>query len=211
MAWARAVEMWGRMRIFYIQQSIITFEQEASSHSPCDPNAHHKGVRETVTEVHSKFWVIGGFEILSYQSSTAELSADDLKRTYLRSSATPSTRISSEGNSTIDVHDLCIFMAKICISLFTCCASRAIHLELALDMSTATFIRRGLLLDLEASFKSAAVIRTVCDHPDVRSYLGIDCNFSLEKAASWGGLFKKDDQVHKALTILYSSVPVLCI
>ena len=96
---------------------------------------------------------------------------------------------------------------KVWICLFTCCVSRAIHLELVLDMSTATFIRcvkrfaarRGLLRrflsDNAKTFKSAAkVLKTICDHPDVRSYLslaGIDWNFNLEKAPWWGGLFER--------------------
>ena len=93
------------------------------------------------------------------------------------------------------------------ICLFTCCVSRAVHLELVLDMTTATFIqclkrfaaRRGLprkfLSDNARTFKSAAmVLRTVCDHPDVRGYLslaGIDWSFNLEKAPWWGGLFER--------------------
>ena len=38
------------------------------------------------------------------------------------------------------------------------------------------------------------MLRTVCDHPDVRGYLslaGIDWNFNLEKAPWWGGLFER--------------------
>ena len=96
---------------------------------------------------------------------------------------------------------------KVWICLFTCCVSRAVHLELVLDMTTATFIRcikrfaarRGLprkfLSDNAKTFKSAAkVLRTVCDHPDVRGYLslaGIDWSFNLEKAPWWGGLFER--------------------
>ena len=97
--------------------------------------------------------------------------------------------------------------SKVWICLFTCCVSRAVHLELVLDMTSATFIRcikrfaarRGLprkfLSDNARTFKSAAkVLWMVCGHPDVRGYLslaGIDWNFNLEKAPWWGGLFER--------------------
>ena len=96
---------------------------------------------------------------------------------------------------------------KVRICLFTCCVSRAVHLELVLNMTTATFIRyikrfaarrslpRKFLSDNAKTFRSAAkVLRMVCDHPDVRGYLslaGIDWNFNLEKALLWGGLLER--------------------
>ena len=97
--------------------------------------------------------------------------------------------------------------AKVWICLFTCCVSRAIHLELVLDMTTATFIRcvkrfaarrglpRSFLSDNAKTFKGAAKsLKAVCDHPDMRNYLsnsGIEWNFNLEKAPWWGGLFER--------------------
>ena len=84
-------------------------------------------------------------------------------------------------------------------------------------MTTATFlrcikrfaVRRGLprkfLSDNARNFKSAAkVLRTVCDHPDVRGYLslaGIDWNFNLEKAPWWGWPFRENDQIHEELSL----------
>ena len=63
---------------------------------------------------------------------------------------------------------------KVWICLFTCCVSRAVHLELVLDMTTATFLRcvkrfaarcglpRKFLSDNAKTFQSAAkVLRTV--------------------------------------------------
>ena len=81
------------------------------------------------------------------------------------------------------------------------------HLELVLDMSTATFFRcikrfaarrglpRSFLLDNAKTFKSAAkMLRTIFDHPDVRGYLSLTCidrNFNLEKAPWWGSLLER--------------------
>ena len=96
---------------------------------------------------------------------------------------------------------------KLWICLFTCCASRAIHLEIVFDLTTASFLRsvkrfaarRGLprrfLSDNAKTFKKAdKTLKAICDHHDVQTYLsinGIDWQFNLEKAPWWGGLFER--------------------
>ena len=97
--------------------------------------------------------------------------------------------------------------SKVWICLFTCCVTRATHLELVLDLSTATFIRclkrftarRGLpkriVSDNAKTFKAAAkAIETMLSHEDLKDHLmnlRIDWNFNLEKAPWWGGLFER--------------------
>ena len=96
---------------------------------------------------------------------------------------------------------------KTWICLFTCCVTRAIHLELVPDMTTTTFIRclkrfsarRGLprrsILDNAKTFKAAAkLIKTVFNHNEVKEYLshvGVEWTFNLEKAPWWGGLLER--------------------
>ena len=96
---------------------------------------------------------------------------------------------------------------KVWISLFTCCVSRAIHLELVFNMSTAAFLRcvkrfagrRGFpqqfLSDNAKTFKGAAkALKTFCENPDAKSYLsgrGVEWSFNFEKAPWWGGLFER--------------------
>ena len=87
--------------------------------------------------------------------------------------------------------------SKVWICLFTCCITRATHLELVLDLSTATFIRclkqitarrdvpKKIVSDNAKTFKAAAkAIETMLNHEDLKDYLmnlRIDCNFNLEK------------------------------
>ena len=96
---------------------------------------------------------------------------------------------------------------KVWICLFTCCVTRAIHLELVTDMSTETFIRclkrfaarrgmpRKFLSDNGKSFKAAADFlkrvfkdQTVIDH---LSTFGTEWVFNIEKAPWWGGVFER--------------------
>ena len=97
--------------------------------------------------------------------------------------------------------------SKAWICLYTCCVTRAIHLELVPDLSTQTFIRsmkrftsrRGLPIrmvsDNGKTFKGTAKeIRSIFTHPDVQSHtssVGIKWDFNLPKAPWWGGLFER--------------------
>ena len=97
--------------------------------------------------------------------------------------------------------------AKVWICFYTCCITRAIHLDVVPDMSTITFIRslkrfcarRGLprrfILDNGKTFKSAArIIYTIMAHRDVKQHLSeveVAWNFNLEKARWWGGIFER--------------------
>ena len=72
---------------------------------------------------------------------------------------------------------------KMWISLYTCCITHAVHIDVVPDMSTETFVRslkrfcarRGtplvMVSDNAKTFRSAAnVIRDVITHPDVKRY-----------------------------------------
>ena len=74
--------------------------------------------------------------------------------------------------------------SKAYVTLFTCATTRAVHLELALDMSAGTFRQslekfvagRGMphliMSDNAATFKSAAVeLKELFNHPNVQAYL----------------------------------------
>jgi hypothetical protein len=96
---------------------------------------------------------------------------------------------------------------KVWICLFTCCVTRAIHLELVADLTTTTFLRclkrfsarrglpRRILSDNAKTFKTAArLIKTIFSDKEVKDYLlhaGVEWKFNLEKAPWWGGLFER--------------------
>lgn len=93
------------------------------------------------------------------------------------------------------------------IALYTCCVTRAIHLELVPDMSAPTFIRsfkrfssrRGfpslMLSDNGKTFEAAAkLILSVVSSPEVQTYfggVGIDWRFNVPRAPWWGGIFER--------------------
>ena len=84
------------------------------------------------------------------------------------------------------------------ICLFTCCATRAVHLDLVVDMTATSFILcfrrfRGIPLKLisenSKTFKSAnKIIVGMLSHPDVEKFFRIEWSFNVEKA---GRIFER--------------------
>ena len=86
-------------------------------------------------------------------------------------------------------------MKKVYIALFSCCVTRAIHLELVEDLSTGAFIRalrrfsgrRGtpvlIISDKAKTFKAAdKALKKLYNHPEVASELSgkiIEWKFNL--------------------------------
>ena len=104
---------------------------------------------------------------------------------------------------------------KVWICLYTCCVTRAVHLDIIPEMTTEAFIscfkcftsRRGfpvrMVSDNAKTFKAAAKIVTA--RPTMRtsainaylSNIGIKWSFNLEKAPWWGGVFGRMIQTAK--------------
>ena len=96
---------------------------------------------------------------------------------------------------------------KAWICLFTCFVTRAVHLDIVMDMTTETFIRclkrfaaqRGLpqrfISDNGNTFKAAAkFLKSVSKDDTVRDYLaekGWELTFNVERAPWWGGAFER--------------------
>ena len=95
-------------------------------------------------------------------------------------------------------------MDKVYITLFTCCVTRAAHLELVEDLEAVTFrtcirkfiARRGMpsliVSDNAKTFQATqeALSRSF-NYPEVRSYLSdqrLEWKFNPEKAPWWGGV-----------------------
>ena len=98
-------------------------------------------------------------------------------------------------------------MQKAYIALFSCCSSRALHLELTMDLSVETFIRclrrftsrRGvpelIISDNAKTFKAAKkLLNKIFNHPSVRRYCTskrITWKFNVDRAPWWGGFFER--------------------
>ena len=93
------------------------------------------------------------------------------------------------------------------IALYTCCVTRAIHLDIVPEMTTSAFIRslkqfsarRGLpkafVSDNGKTFTGAArVIGEILNDKRLEQHLsgvGVEWWFNLERAPWWGGIFER--------------------
>ena len=173
----------------------------------------HNGVKETLTEIRSRFWIVRGRQLVRtvlnkcvichrYEGRPCNLPPPP---------PLPDFRVREEPAFTYTGVDFAgpLYIKnkgllngnKVWICLYTCCIIRAVHLELVPDMTTEAFIRsfkrftarRGfpckLVSDNGKTFKSAAKsIETILNQPEVQQYfagVGLEWIFNLEKAPWW--------------------------
>lgn len=114
---------------------------------------------------------------------------------------------------------------KVWLCLYTCCVTRAVHLDLVPDLNTLTFIRsfkrftarRGIpakmVSDNAKTFKSASkIIQRIFDDPEVNRHfadLRVEWTFNLEKAPWWGGIFER--MIKSAKRCLKKSIGKACL
>ena len=108
--------------------------------------------------------------------------------------------------------------------LYTCCVTRAVHLEVVPDLMTAAFLRclkrftarRGLpkqfVSDNGKTFKAAAkTIKAMLQHKEVQDYLsgaGVQWTFNLARTPWWGGVFERMIRMTKRCLKKMSDVQV---
>ena len=186
-------------------------------------NAHervqHNGVKETLTEVRSKYWIIRGRSLVKSFIHKCIICRrfDGMPLRTLPAPPLPTFRVNEAppfNNSAVDfagplyVRNWGVSKSnKVWICLFTCCVTRAVHLELVLDLSAVIFIRclkrfvarrglpRKIVSDNAKTFKATAkAIDSMLKDQDVQNYLshvGVEWVFNLEKAPWWGGIFER--------------------
>ena len=179
----------------------------------------HNGVKETLTEIRSKFWIIRGRQLVRtvlnkcvtchrYEGQPYKLPPPPpLPDFRVREQpAFTYTGVDFAGPLYIKNKSL-VNEKKVWICLYTCCIIRAVHLELVPDMTTEAFIRsfkrftarrgfpRKLVSDNGKTFKSAArSIEAILNQSEVQQYfagVGMEWIFNLEKAPWWGGVFER--------------------
>ena len=154
----------------------------------------HNGVRETLTELRSKLWIVKGRSFVKkvlhqcrvcrrYEGNPYQAPLPPPLPSYRVQEAPPLsfTGIDFAGPLYVKIGD---GTKKVWICLYTCCVVRAVHLDLVSDLSTPAFLqslkrftaRRGLpskiLSDNGQTFKAAAkAIHAVVSHPDVQRYM----------------------------------------
>ena len=176
----------------------------------------HNGVRETLMELRSSYWVIRGRQVVRKviyscsvcrrhegQSYRAEPLSDLPEFRLKEGHPFASTGVDFAGPIFLKFaagRETQVSKAYMC--LFTCGSTRAVHIELTPNLTTAAFIRclrrfvarRGnpelLISDNAKTFKAASSqLAKIFNDPDTASFMlkqKIEWRFNLEKASWWG-------------------------
>ena len=186
----------------------------------CHEEVHHSGVSATLCRLRTKYWVVRGRQMvkrilgkcvtckrLEGKSYSRPLQAD-LPEFRVRQAA-PFSQVGIDFAGPLFVKQVqggsC--SSKVYIALFSCCVTRAMHLELVSNLSAETFLgclrrfaaRRGvpnlIVSDNAKTFKAAEkALRKLYNQPRVKSELEtkqIIWRFNLERAPWWGGFFER--------------------
>ncbi|KAL5457182.1 hypothetical protein EMCRGX_G034427 [Ephydatia muelleri] len=180
----------------------------------CHSRVMHNGVKETFTELRSRYWIVQGRQFvrkLLYECKICRRHGSK-PLTGPPPPSLPDFRVQSSPPFMVTGVDYAgpLYLKsgeKVWFSLFTCCAVRAVYLELVPDLTAKAFIcclkrfsgRRGipqrLVSDNSKTFKSASrILSTLKGAPEVQQYLRnshIKWSFILEKAPWWGGFYER--------------------
>ena len=179
----------------------------------------HCGVKATLTQIRARFWIVRGRQfvrkILHRCTTCRRLEgqpyrappAPPLPEIRVKE-ATPFLYTGVDFAGPLYVKSLQQSASlKVWICLYTCCVTRAVHLNVVPDLTTAAFLRsfrrftarRGspsvIVSDNGSTFKPASQqIMAMMTDPSVRQYLAMErmqWRFNLEKAPWWGGFFER--------------------
>ena len=184
----------------------------------CHERVHHSGVRATLAELRSKFWVPRGRQEVKGTLSEC-VTCKKLKGKPYSSPPTaalpefrvkeapPFSRVGVDFAGPLYVKSKTREMEKVYIALFSCCVSRAVRLELVEDLSAAAFrrcLRRFtakngtpslIVSDNAKTFQATEkALNELFNHPEVRTDLEhkrVEWRFNLERAPWWGGFFER--------------------
>ena len=186
-------------------------------------DAHHRvlhdGVKETLTEIRARYWIVGGRSLVRSVVHKCIVCKRFEGKPFVAPPAPPlpSFRVNEAPPFLYTAVDFAgpMFLkdkggssgSKVWIALFTCCVTRAVHLELVQDMTTTTFVRclkrftarrglpRKIISDNAKTFKATAkLINAIISQREVKDYLSrvrVEWSFNLEKAPWWGGIFER--------------------
>ncbi|XP_067025655.1 uncharacterized protein [Acropora muricata] len=184
----------------------------------CHQRVLHSGVRATLAELRSRFWVPRGKQIVKRILGECVTCRKLTGRPY---SAPPTavlpdfrvreaplfSRVGVDFASPLYVKQKSGEMDKAYIALFSCCVTRAVRLELVEDLSTATFrrcLRRFIarngtpaltVSDNAKTFQATQkALARQFNHPEIRADLErdkIEWKFNLEMAPWWDGFFER--------------------
>lgn len=179
----------------------------------------HNGVRETLTELRSAYWIIRGRQFIRKLIYHCPVCRRQEGRPYqsVPPPALPEYRVRKSRpfcHTGVDFagplyvkQSTVSEKPKTWLCLYTCCVTRAVHLDLVPDLNAITFLRsfkrftarRGVpakvVSDNAKTFKSASrIIQSVFSDREVEKHftnLCVEWVFNLERAPWWGGIFER--------------------
>jgi len=184
----------------------------------CHLRVHHSGVRATLAELRSRFWVPKGRQVVKKLTGKCITCRKVEGKAYAAPPVAdlPDFRVNQAepfSKSGVDFAGPLYYktssgdMEKAYIALFSCCVTRALHLDLVKDLSAPTFrrclmrfaARRGapvlMVSDNAQTFKATEKeLSHLYNHPEVVEHLEtnrIDWRFNLERTPWWGGFFER--------------------
>ena len=184
----------------------------------CHVRVHHNQLRSTLAELRGRFWVPQGRQQVKRVIRKCQICRRQEGKPFKPSppSDLPDFRVNETfpfNNTGVDFAGPLYVkggsgdMQKVYIALFTCCVTRAIHLELVTDLQTSTFVnclrrfcsRRGtptlINSDNALTFKAADRLleKLTTDHTfqEFLQQQRIKWKFNLPLSPWWGGYFER--------------------
>ena len=185
----------------------------------------HGGVKATLTELRSKYWRVRGRKFIKgilcecvichwFQGKPYSPPSAPPLPSFRVNEARPFSHTGVDFAGPLYTRDTVASASKkVWICLYTCCMTRAVHLDIVPDMTAQAFIcrfkrftsRRGfpvrIVSDNAKMFKTAAkIVVATMDTSTVKEYfsnIGIKWSFNLERAPWWGGVFERMVQTMK--------------
>ena len=181
----------------------------------CHERIMHGGVKDTLTELRSKYWIVKGRSFVNKLLQRCVVCSRIHGKPFLspRSPSLPGFRVQESPPFSYTGVDFAgpLYVksgeGKVWICLYTCCSSRAVHLEVVPDLTAEAFIRcfrrfvarrgipRKIISDNGKTFKAAIkTISKIVKDPVVQGFLidrRVQWTFNLERAPWWGGLFER--------------------
>ncbi|XP_073232039.1 uncharacterized protein [Porites lutea] len=180
---------------------------------------HHNRVEAKLAQLRTSFWIVKGRQFVQRTLASCTVCRRYEGRSYRvpPQSDLPELRLSQKPAFTYVGVDYAgplyikvsgqSALQKVYVLLFTCRSVRAVHLELATDLSVDVFIRclrrfaarRGLpeliISDNAKTFKAAdKILSKLFSYPRVKKFLAskrIDWRFNVDRAPWWGGFFER--------------------
>ena len=184
----------------------------------CHERVMHGGVKETLTELRSNFWIVRGRYFIrsllfrctvckKFEGKPYKVPQAPPLPSYRVKEAPAFSYIGLDYVGPLFVKSTSDEERKVWICWFTCCSTRAVHFEVVPNMTSEAFLRcfrrfvarrsRPSLVvsDNAKTFKSASKeLEKITNDPSVVKYFAqekIKWSYNLEKAPWWGGFYER--------------------